>query len=324
MDPAASMHSFILSMGGLVLLIVLLFLGGQLLPASFAKSVLNLDRRIIYAFVAILVFTPIIKPLGLSFAITKEVQDAYNTIEHLAPGTPIIISSDYGAATMPETHPMYIALLHQCFKKKLRPIILTMVPDGPGITSIGLRTVLQSKNPAGALNYPNLQSGIDYAYLGYKPNATAAILGMVQSFSGTFPTDYYGKQTKSMPIFKDVHSLKDVGAVFDIAAVAMPEYWVNYGTQRTGVPLAVSVTAVSAVQYYPFYRAGQFVGLVNGMKGSAEYEKLVGEEQITGQVGDATKGMDAQSVVHVFIVLSILLANLAIFVQRRTARGATA
>ena len=65
-----------------------------------------------------------------------------------------------------------------------------------------------------------------------------------------------------------------------VSSVAMPEYWVTYGVQRANVPLAVSCTAVSTVQYYPFYKAGQFVGLVNGMKGSAEYEKLVGIEQI--------------------------------------------
>lgn len=62
------------------------------------------------------------------------------------------------------------------------------------------------------------------------------------------------------------------------------------------------------------------------MKGSAEYEKLVGMEEILHRVPDATRGMAAQSFVHVFIVLSIILANVCYFIwikrereQRRAA-----
>jgi hypothetical protein len=283
--------------------------------------IVNLDRRVVYMFVALCVIVPLIRPLGLKFSVTEETQGAFDAVDKLAPGTVVVVSSDYGAASMPETHPMYLALLHHCFRKKLRPIIMTMVPDGPGITSIGLREVLNSKDKDGNLNYPNLVAGTDYVYAGYKPNAIGAIQGMVQSFVATFPNDYTNQPTKNMPIFKAAPKLKDVGLVFDISSVSMPETWVNYGTERTNVPLAVSCTAVSTVQYYPYYKAGQFVGLVNGMKGSAEYEKLVGIEEITGGLGAATRGMDAQSFVALFMFLSIVFANTAVFVSRRRPAG---
>jgi hypothetical protein len=289
---------------------------------KFARAILTLDRRIIYFFVALFVFGPLIWPLGLSFRVTREVQDAFDLIDGLPAGEVIVISNDYGAASMPETHPMYLALLHQCFRKGLKPIILTMVPDGPGITSIGLREVLQSTDATGNLLYPDIVDGTDYAYLGFKPNATAAILGLTEGFVGTFPTDYNGASTASLPIFQQARRLEDVGAVFCIASVALPEYWVNYGTERTGVPLLVCCTAVSGTQYYPYYQAGQFKGLVNGMKGSAEYEKLVGVADIVGQPGGATRGMDAQSIVHVFLVLAIIVANIAIIIERRSQNAA--
>jgi hypothetical protein len=99
--------------------------------------------------------------------------------------------------------------------------------------------------------------------------------------------------------------------------VGYPEFWVPYAAERENVPLSVSCTAVSAAQYYPYYRAGQFRGLVGGMKGAAEYEELVGMEQILGRTPDATKGMDAQTAVHVFIVLAIIVANFFYFLERR-------
>ena len=292
---------------------------------KFARAILTLDRRIIYLCVALFVFVPLIWPLGLEFRITNEVRQAYDLIEGLPQGSVIVISNDYGASSMPETHPMFLALLHQCFRKGIRPIILTMVPDGPGITSIGLRDVLQSVDASGNPNYAHLVDGTDYVYLGFKPNATAAILGMTGGFVGTFPTDYNGQPTESLPIFQQARRLGDVGAVFCIASVALPEYWLNYGTERTGVPLLVCCTAVSGTQYYPYYQAGQFKGLVNGMKGSAEYEKLVGVQDFLGEPGGATRGMDAQSIVHVFLVLAIVFANFAIFIERRSAaRGGSA
>jgi hypothetical protein len=77
---------------------------------------------------------------------------------------------------------------------------------------------------------------------------------------------------------------------------------------------------VSATQYYPYYQAHQFTGLAGGMKGSAEYEKLVGDKYGVPP-GDATKGMAAQSFVHLFIVLSIIIANICYFQWKKRERA---
>ncbi len=57
------------------------------------------------------------------------------------------------------------------------------------------------------------------------------------------------------------------------------------------------------------------------MKGSAEYEKLVGRQVPTVPPGDATKGMTAQSFVHLFIVLSIIAANICYFIWMKRERA---
>jgi hypothetical protein len=51
-------------------------------------------------------------------------------------------------------------------------------------------------------------------------------------------------------------------------------------------------------------QSGQLKGLLGGMAGAAEYEKLRGEK------GKATKGMDAQSLAHAFIALCIIAGNI--------------
>jgi len=284
---------------------------------KLAYSILNLDRRIIFTLVFVCVTAPLIWPIGMDFTPTKEVRDAFDDIEALEEGAVVLISADYGPSSMPETHPMYITLLHQCFRKGLRPVILTLVPSGPGLANRGLLDVLEMENPDGSLMYPGLKEGVDYAFLGYKPGGTAVMLGLGQSFVTTFPNDYDGDPTSKMPLFREVSRLGDCAYIFDVASVGYPEFWVPYASERENVPLSVCCTAVSAAQYYPYYQAGLFRGLVGGMKGSAEYEKLMNMEEILGKIPPATNGMDAQSVVHVLIVLAIIVANFFYFVSRR-------
>lgn len=287
---------------------------------KFGQTILALDRRVIYTIVLLLVMLPMIWPLGLPISPTAEVRSAYNDIQNLEPGSAVLISCDYGPSSMPETHPMYIALLHQCFRRHLRPIIITLVPSGPGLASRGLRDVLQFTDAEGKQPYAGLVNGQDYAFLGYKPGGTAVMLGMGQSFTATFPTDYSGNPTQAMPLFREISALGDCSYIFDIAAVGYPELWVPYGSTRERVPMSVCCTAVSAAQYYPYLTAGQFRGLVGGMRGSAEYEKLVGMKEILGHIPDATRGMDSQSTVHIFLVLAIVVVNIFYFMENRAQR----
>jgi hypothetical protein len=75
-------------------------------------------------------------------------------------------------------------------------------------------------------------------------------------------------------------------------------------------------TAVMAPGYYPFINTGQITGIVGGLKGASEYEKLVGIR------ADASLGMDSQAVIHVFIVGLMLLGNTAYLITRKkTAKG---
>jgi hypothetical protein len=284
---------------------------------EFMRRFLNLDRRVIYGIVFFCVLLPLIFPVRMAITPTEEVKRAYNAIEALEPGSAVIISCDYGASTMPENYTFYIALLHQCFRKQLRPIIMTLVDYGPGLCLRGVKEVTEAKDAQGNLLYPDLKAGRDYAFLGFQPGSTSVMLGIGQSFTATFPTDYEGNQTKQMELFREINALGDCKYIVDIAAVGLPEFWLPYASAREKVPMSVNCTAVSVAQYYPYYQAGQFQGLIGGMKGSAEYETLVGMEQIEGRIPDATRGMPAQNAVHIFIVFSIILANVMHISVRR-------
>jgi hypothetical protein len=70
--------------------------------------------------------------------------------------------------------------------------------------------------------------------------------------------------------------------------------------------MVLGATAVMTTDYYPYLSSGQILGLIGGMKGAAEYERL------NDFFGDARRGMDAQSLVHVVIVLLVIVGNAAL------------
>jgi hypothetical protein len=61
----------------------------------------------------------------------------------------------------------------------------------------------------------------------------------------------------------------------------------------------------------PFVQAGQVKGLLQGLRGAAEYELL------SGSAGIAAAGMDAQSLGHLLIIGSILVGNVAYFMSKK-------
>jgi hypothetical protein len=67
-----------------------------------------------------------------------------------------------------------------------------------------------------------------------------------------------------------------------------------------------------ATDYYPYLSSRQLLGLIGGMKGAAEYEKRM------DLFGDARRGMDAQSMVHVIVALLVILGNVALFTVQRS------
>ena len=129
---------------------------------------------------------------------------------------------------------------------------------------------------------------------------------MGQSIPNTFPQDIRGRDVMEYPIMRGVKNYSSFPLLVNISAgYPGTKEWVQQVVSRYHLPMVAGVTAVSAPEYYPYLQAGQLKGLLGGMAGGAEYEVLIGKPAL------ATRGMDAQSLAHLFIAFMILLGNLA-------------
>ena len=97
--------------------------------------------------------------------------------------------------------------------------------------------------------------------------------------------------------------------------------WVQFAGDPTGTPVGGGVTAVEAPLLYPYYPQ-QLVGLMGGLQGAAEYERLLTESysRFEGPAQTALVRMFPQTVAHLVIIAFVVLGNVSYFSQRRRER----
>jgi len=270
------------------------------------EKLLNIDRRIIFCVIAVVVAIPVIYPLKFPVRISSEVKSLYEMVESLPPGTKVIFSIDYDPTSQPEIYPANLAIFRHCFAKDLKVVMVCFLAPGIPLAEEAVR--IASKE------YGKVY-GKDYVNLGFKVGMVATILAMGKSIPDIYPKDHYGTPVQEIPLMAEVKNLRDIALVIDFAHGSAIDYWILYGGARFSKKVALCCTAVSATQYYPYLESGQLVGLVAGLKGSAEYEHLV------RNLGSASAGMTAQSFAHLAIMLFIILGNVAYFLHRRARKS---
>lgn len=88
--------------------------------------------------------------------------------------------------------------------------------------------------------------------------------------------------------------------------------WIKYFPE---IPLLAGEVAVHVAGVVRYLQTGQMKGIIPGLKGAAEYEKLIDRPAM------ATKLMDAQTLSHLLVIVFIVLGNIGyIKTQRQNAQ----
>ena len=269
------------------------------------ERLLQIDRRVIFALMALAVAIPLITGITFDPGQTPPTKAIYDYIQDMKPGSVLVIVFDYGPASMPELDPMAAALIRHGLTRGLRVVGLTLDIQGAVLGDDVLNRVGRGMGK---------ESGVDYVNLGYQPGYTAVILGMGEDIGKVFQTDFAGRPYGELRITKGLRTFKDIGLIIDLASSNTPTTWIAQAHERYDVTVATGVTAVMATDYYPYLQTNQLIGLLNGMKGAAEYEKLVNHP------GLGMRGMVAQSISQFLIIALVIFGNIVYFISRRRQR----
>jgi hypothetical protein len=268
----------------------------------------KMDRRIIYS----VLFVAVTLPFYISWPkvridVSREVEDAYQVIDAIEPNAnPLMLSFDYDPASAAELTPMAEAILRHCFSKGIRVLVISLQYTGQGAG------IASDVVPRIAAEYGR-QKNVDWAFMGFQPNAQVAMLQMGESIRRAFPVDYYGTPYDEIPLLGSIQNYDQIPAAVSLASTAVGEAWVIYPGARYGLKVLLGLTAVYTADMQPFYQSGQVKGMLGGLKGAAEYEKRI------GRLADGTNGMRSQKLVHYMMIGFIVIGNVAYWLSRRKA-----
>lgn len=268
----------------------------------FLERLATIDRRYIYIILAAAVALPLLLSTDVSIRVSPPVVRAYEAIDTLKPGSVLLVSIDYDPTSMPEIQPMLISALRHAFSNGLKVVMMGHLALGIPVGQLGLEQVAREMG---------MRYGEDYVSLGYRPGYTALMVAMGRSIKDVFGSDYKGTPLDEFPLMKDIVNYEQIDLLLTLAHGYAAEYWAQYAGARYGQRIIVGCTAVVAPDLYPYLQAEQIEGLIGGLKGSAEYETLI------GRPGVGTLGMPAQSLTHIVILLFIIIGNIGYFVLKR-------
>ncbi len=238
---------------------------------NFFERIQNLDRRWIYIVVALAIIIPLAIPYNSDNLTTPPTENVYQMIDSFAgrQDRAVLLSFYHDASTMPELFPMEVAVLRHCFERNIKVYTLTWFASAAPIIDYAINTVKEE--------YPNIKSGVDYCNFGYIPAALAmpTVLGMGDNIGNAVTTDAEGRKVASLEIMKGINNYSEMNLVIEFSGSSAGGMWLFYARPKFGLNIAVGVTAVMAADEYPYLQSGQFIGMLAGLKGAAEYEKLV-------------------------------------------------
>ena len=266
----------------------------------------SVDRRFIFLLIGLAVFIPLLRPIDLPIRTTPTTERVYNAIDAIPANSKVLMSFDYGPSTKPEIHPMTLGVMRQLLRKDHQIYITCLWPDG---LYMALDALEEINKEFELVEYE------DYVLLGFRPGNEAIVKGLASDLRKVYTVDSKGTMLADIPMMDGVNNLKDFQFIFTGSAGYPGTFeWVQYGGDPTGVPLSSGTTSIQVNEVMPYVQSGQVRGILAGMPGAAEYEKLIGTP------GIAIKGMAAQSFAHLVIVFFIILGNLAYFITERRER----
>jgi len=275
---------------------------------SFLDKIKNLDRRVVYFVVFLSILLPFLPGFGflqMPFETKPETEHVFEYIENLNEGDPVFLDWSFDPSVKAELLPFAKAFLKQAFRKKLRVFIYYSMATASGLGQETLKEISATKE------FGYIEEGKNYAQLQWLGSILPDIyiVNMASDFKGTF--------RKEGPIFEGINTIKDLKYIVIAAGNKLPQYYIDMQI-RFGYTLGIAVTAVSGPDFIPYLQTGQINGMVNGLRGAAEYELLLSRKYNNpGDKGTAFAGMASLTLSHVTIIGFIILGNLIHFAEQR-------
>jgi hypothetical protein len=275
-------------------------MGSRTEENTIVNKLLTLDARIIYVIVLACLTYPLINPIGLPLPIDPLTIAFKNEVDALKPGDLVVVMVDMEQGVVGDVGPGSIVFMNEIFAKPGVKFIQVCFyrADAPIIFDTQVMPYVDQKDKV---------YGEDWVNIGYIEGAAAAQAAFAADFHLS-NIDVFGTPLEEIPLMKEARSMEDAvlvvqfgsGSAGKMQMMAMP-----YNKRFIS-----GVTSMYFIMERPEVDAGLIHGMLNGMKGGAEYEFL------TKRPGRGVAGMDSISLQHSFLIVIALIANVLYIYQR--------
>jgi hypothetical protein len=263
------------------------------------SRMLSIDRRILYIILVANILVSLLLRVTIKPEIPSAVRSFYETMEELQEGDMVMVSSSWSAGTIAENQPQFEAVLRHLMRKRVRFTIISFTPPARDI-SYRLAKRLTEEN--------GYVEGKDWAHFGYSPDIILAVKAMSESIVEAQRQDVRRIPLDQLEVLRGIRSLKDYKLVIDITPSDTLSAWISF--RPPNLKILYCPTSVMAAEAYTFLDSKQILGMITGAKGAYEYEVLL------GIVGLGTRFINAIQFSHTLIILTILIGNLAMLMNR--------
>lgn len=266
----------------------------------------EIDRRIIYLALFLLLTIPFLLRWRLPVYISPETKAFYEAVERVEEGKLIMVMSNWGPGTQGENDPQYRAVVKHLLRSRKKFALISLTDDPVPIAiadKITRDLIEEEKRRSGQFDW---RYGIEWINLGYKPGPLGTTLQALSTDIWKVVTrDYTGRDIGSFEIMKGLRTMADVQLF--IACVAGREALDVIGIVKSRykeLEVATTTMSIVATSLYPYLESGQLSGMLDGLRGANEYESILDPRSPT------SPRVNALTIGHLFLISLIVLGNL--------------
>lgn len=273
---------------------------------SFFDKLQNMDKRILYTLLLLVLIVPLIVPLNIPISISASTKSVYDMVENLKAGDKVLLALDYSPGGSADVHPQLEVMIQHLMRKGVKTVMVSFWDAGP----------MFGEQVIKPLEAQGKKYGVDFINLGYVAGGEPGIKKFATDVAGTTPKEFRGQPSANFEIMQGVKDATAFKLIVDFASgTPGAKEWIRQVQTPMKIPMAVGTVTVSVPEYTPFIQSGQLIGMLGGLRGAAEYEKL------NNTPGSAVSKMDAQSMGHLLIIAFIVLGNVGYVLSRRNGQA---
>ncbi|UCG94533.1 MAG: hypothetical protein JSW13_01895, partial [Candidatus Aerophobus sp.] len=247
---------------------------------------------------------PLLSPLDLPLYLSPHTYGVWDTTMELDEGNVAIVSIDFGPATMPENYPQATDYIWHCKKLGIKVIGVAFWATGAPIGERAFREVYGDAFP----DIP--EYGETVVYVGAIPGGAVGMRTFGDNTWVAISADHYGTDFAELSLMDDVRRAEDFDIWMEVTSgTPGPVQVVMFvQTPHPGLTVVAAGTAVTIPEIMPYYATGQISGLLYGLAGAGEYQRLLYDTyEYPYTLGP---GLDAQSIAHTLVIIFVIVGNI--------------